>query len=172
MPDERRPDGTPPRQVLLDVRTVTMDSGALESLGVQWSRPTGGPSASVRTGSATDETFTGALLTALDRLQADHQATVSSQQIIVQERYQSQIKALRDQWSAGAQPHKTETGTVVKVRPHVANDNTIRLDADHRRHAPAADAPRERSADAVLADLPDPLSQSRTAAPQQSAGCR
>ena len=69
-----------------------------------------------------------ALLTALDRLQADHQATVSSQQIIVQERYQSQIRALRDQWSAGAQPHKTETGTVVKVRPHVANDNTIRLE--------------------------------------------
>ena len=127
-PDERRPDGTPPRQVLLDVRTVTMDSGALDSLGVQWSRPTGGPSASVRTGYATDETFTGALLTALDRLQANHQATVSSQQIIVQERYQSQIKALRDQWSAGVQPHKTETGTVVKVRPHVANDNTIRLE--------------------------------------------
>ena len=127
-PDERRPDGTPPRQVLLDVRTVTMDSGAVDSLGGPWSRPTGGPSTSVRTGSAMDETFTDALLTALDRLQADHQATVSSQQIIVQERYQSQIRTLRDQWSAGTQPHKTETGTVLKVKPRVSSDNTIRLD--------------------------------------------
>lgn len=148
--DERRPDGTLPRQMLLDVRTVTMDSGALESLGVQWSHPTGGQSANARTGYAADRAFTDALLTALDRLQANHQAIISNQQILARELHPSQIKTLREEWSTNAQPHKTETGMVLTVRPHVANDNTILLDLtiDSTRQLPTppgSDLPMQSS---------------------------
>ncbi len=60
------------------------------------------------------------LLAALDLLQKNGQATISSQQILTQEHHQSQIKALKEEWSTRTEPHKIETGTVVTVRPHVA----------------------------------------------------
>jgi type II secretory pathway component GspD/PulD (secretin)/beta-lactamase regulating signal transducer with metallopeptidase domain len=148
------------RQVLLDVRTVTLEGSDLSNLTVEWSQPTTragmspGPSAGgvtggggagaglqgVRLGYTPDQTFTESLLAALDALQKNHQATVSSQQILAQDGHQSQVKALREEWwtitipAAGqsapshVERHKTETGTVVTVTPHIGDSNDILLE--------------------------------------------
>ena len=130
--EDRRPDGTPPRQVLLDVRTVTANRQASSDLGIEWQQTTtkagvfpdrGG----TRTGSAPDLSFTDSLLAVLDLLQKNGQAQISSQQILTQERHQSQIKALKEEWSTRAEPRKTETGTIITVRPHVASNNSAIL---------------------------------------------
>jgi beta-lactamase regulating signal transducer with metallopeptidase domain len=163
---DREPASARSRQVLLDVRTITLERDALSNLSVEWGSPTTragvfpGPSAggaqspgsagwpwSVRLGYAPDRIFTESLLAALDQLQKNHQATVSSQQILAQDGHQAQVKALTEEWSivttpspqSQAGPRKTETGTIVAVRPHIGDTNDIILemavDGGQRQHA-------------------------------------
>ncbi len=151
---EQEPVGAPPRQVLLEVRTVTMDRSGLLNLGVEWSWPKiqagmfSGPSGSppgqgaagswpygVQIGYTPDRQFTDSLLNALNLLQENGQAHISAQQILAQDGHQSEIKALTEEWftaTAGAtkpspQSHKAETGTVVTITPHIGSNGDITL---------------------------------------------
>ncbi len=105
------------RQVLLNVRTVTVERSDLLNLGVEWSwpkiqagvfsGPAGNPPGSgansdwpngVQMGYTPDQTFTDSLLSALDRLQENGQAEISGQQILAQDGRRSEIKALMEKW--------------------------------------------------------------------------
>ncbi len=158
------PTGTPkpaqanPRQILLDVRTVTMERGALLNVGVEWSWPTakagvfsdpsgsrpspgaGGWPYGVQIGYTPDRQFTDSLLAALDLLQENGQAHVSGQQILAQDGRQSRIRALTEEWYTVTAPatkqspqshteaHKTETGTEVTITPHVGDNGEITVE--------------------------------------------
>jgi type II secretory pathway component GspD/PulD (secretin) len=153
------PAGTPPtapspRQVVLDVRTVTLKQGDLLNVRVEWSWPKiqagvfgnpGGPPPNavtadgwpqgVQIGYTPDRTFTDALLAALDLLRKNNQATISTQQILVQEDCKAQIKALTEEWlpataptaASAATPYKIETGTILTVTPRIGDSNIMTL---------------------------------------------
>jgi type II secretory pathway component GspD/PulD (secretin)/beta-lactamase regulating signal transducer with metallopeptidase domain len=143
-----------PRQVLLDVRTVTIQRNDLLNLGVEWGWPKiqagvfgnpGGPPPNagaaggwpqgVQIGCTPDRTFTDALLAALDLLRKNNQATVSMQQILAQDGCKAQIKTLTEEWlpataatpQSGTKPYRIETGTIVTVTPHASDTNNITL---------------------------------------------
>jgi len=148
---------TSPRQILLDVRTVTMERGTVSNLGVEWSWPTtragvfpGGDATTnataagtwpqgVQVGYTPDQQFTDSLLAVLDVLQKEGRADLSSQQILTQDGRQAQIKALTEEWFTLAvpatkqsspshlEPHKTDWGTVLSVTPYVGDNNEVTL---------------------------------------------
>jgi type II secretory pathway component GspD/PulD (secretin)/beta-lactamase regulating signal transducer with metallopeptidase domain/HEAT repeat protein len=166
----RESTGPRPRQVLLEVRTVTAERDALGHLDIQWSQPSTkagvfpGPSpqansatpgswpSRVQIGSTPDREFTQALLAALDQLYKDHQVEISSQQILVQDGRQSQVKALLEEWSPSIAPptqasapartefHKTESGTILAITPRIteSNDITVEIALETSRSLPKA----------------------------------
>lgn len=146
---DSRSAGMPGRRVLLEVRTVTTERAALLNLGVQWSWPTtaagvwppragqavpatpGSSPNGVQIGYTPDQQFTESLLAALDLLQRNRQADVSSQQILAQEGHRSRITALLEKWVPGAGAtsgtgfHKIESGTILTVTPRIGDHNDI-----------------------------------------------
>ncbi|MCL5279789.1 MAG: M48 family metalloprotease [Planctomycetes bacterium] len=154
-----KPAKANPRQVLLDIRTVTMERGGLLHLGVQWGWPTvkagvfSGDSTrtnaaasptwpyGVQIGYTPDQTFTDSLLMALNLLQENGQAQMSGQQILAQDGRKCQIKALTEEWytvtaqatkpssQSPTETHKMESGMVVTMTPRIGNNGDITLES-------------------------------------------
>ncbi len=142
----QEPAGAPPRRVLLDVRTATMERSALGTLSIPWNQPSGS-----RTGYLPDRTFTEPVLTMLDLLQQNHQAEISNQQILAENVQQSRIKNITEEWFTCAAPsgttvRKIDSGTILSFRPHVSRVNILRLDINvnttvRRPPEPGSDLP-------------------------------
>jgi len=136
-PDKRR------RQVLLDVRTVTLDRSDLLNLGVEWGWPriaTGtfpdpaardvpGPGSAgwpwgVQIGYTADRTFTESLLMTLDLLRENRQAEISSQRILAQDGRPSRLKTITEEWLTVTVP-AAEPSALPQTRSQKADSGTI-----------------------------------------------
>jgi len=147
------------RHVLLEARVVSMEKGNLLNLGAEWSWPTiqaglftshgitniGGTNSSgwpygVQIGYAPDQTFTNALMMALNLLEQNSQADIiANPTVVAQDGSRAEMRVIQEQWFmmtsqqavssfyTQAQLQKIESGTVLTITPNIGDNNDITL---------------------------------------------
>jgi len=143
----------PPQHVLLEARIMALENVGLLNMGIQWTWPTilmGAYSDSdhhgngltpawpwgIRVGYTPEAEFTGSLALTLEFLRQSGQATlIANPQVMAQDGESAEIRVNTEEYfeivSEGiyitSQLEKIETGTVLKMTPHVGSDGTITL---------------------------------------------
>jgi type II secretory pathway component GspD/PulD (secretin) len=147
----------PPRHVMLDARVVVMERSNLLNLGIQWDWPQiqagtfsssylhGGGTQEVggkwpwgiQIGYTTSKEFTDSLLLTLNLLAQNNEATVvASPQVLAQDGKEAEIKVFREEYFkivtegyyTRSQLEKIESGTLLKITPHIGENNDITLE--------------------------------------------
>lgn len=139
------------RQVLLDVRSVTVEQSDLAELGIEWGFPQtsagtpGSDAASgwppgLQIGYTPDQTVTRSLLVRLDALCAQRRAErLASPQVLTVDGSQARFKTMADEWFGPRAPRTAEDreqqselvrialGTVLSATPRIGDNNEITL---------------------------------------------
>jgi|GEM_PF-1835040 len=135
------PKNSPPRQVVLDVRTISAERSDLMNLGVEWSfpvmeyPPSGGSNwfAGVTIGYTPDRKATDALDAAIARFQGRIEV-LSSQQMVGLEGRLSRVRAVTEEWFRSDRPQSRTgidtiaSGTILSFTPRVDDANEITLE--------------------------------------------
>ncbi|HYG75124.1 MAG TPA: type II and III secretion system protein [Planctomycetota bacterium] len=140
-----------PRHVLLESRVVVLEQSDLLNLGVNWDFPQ--VSAGLLAGNttipkmpwginigATGPSYTNSVIMTLNLLNQNGQATiVAHPQVMAQDAKEAQIKVTNEEYFqffgpgtvyTTSQLEKIETGTVLKIVPHIGSDKQITLEME------------------------------------------
>jgi len=147
----------PPRHVMLDARIVVLERSDLLNLGIQWGWPEiragtysesslhggGAPSAGskwpwgIQIGYTTSKEFTNSLLMTLNLLAENSEATVvASPQVLAQDGKEAEIRVITEEYFkivtegyyTRTELEKIESGTVLKITPHIGGNDAITLE--------------------------------------------
>jgi type II secretory pathway component GspD/PulD (secretin) len=144
-----------PRQVMLEARMVVIENTNFSDLGVQWTFPTISAGAfsdsfqhekgavggswpwGLQIGYTPSKTFTNSLLLTLNLLAQNNDATVmANPQVVAIEGKESQLSVTSEEYFqiltqgfyTNSQLEKIDSGTMLRITPHVGNDGKIMLE--------------------------------------------
>lgn len=142
----------PPRHVLLEARVVVLEHNDLLDLGVQWDFPriragtftndeqNGSWPWGIQIGYTPDKTFTNSLLLTLNLLAQNQEARIAANpQVMAQDGRPAELSVSTDEYFqitnigttyTTAELEKIQTGTILKILPHIGDNSEVTLDME------------------------------------------